>query len=452
MRKRILLPIVVAMALLILWPFALAEGWVCPECGAENGESVFCENCGLRRPEEGVWSCAECGTLNVGSDRVCSWCGAAKPQGGKPWVCLTCGEGNDGASGFCAACGTMKDSWRCAMCQTLNEKGAAFCIQCGAAREQEKAPETETPMPTAEPQNNAPTVETQNNAPTPGANLKTGAAGSTPSPAPEETPLQRPFLDEMMPATVEYTKAPRAAETPTVAAMPEPEGPETPGDEQAFEESETPGSEPAPERTETPGDEQAPEEPETPGDEPAPASTRVSLLRGAAVSRQSRIVEAEVSHPAVYTFGALPKRPELSPENLSPAQPTLYSNPRFLDEGRNPYDAGEALSAGTILKNRSRRAYGIYMKFTPGRRDSGYVIRRVDLVVSDPSGEAVYREGFDTDILCRYGEFWYWNFLSLDALFEERITAAGAVPTGKYTVDLYFDGGWAGRTAFSVGP
>ncbi len=56
---------------------AMAEGWICPGCGAE-ATGNFCSECGTKRPEVEYWICPNCG--NIANGNFCTECGMARTQ------------------------------------------------------------------------------------------------------------------------------------------------------------------------------------------------------------------------------------------------------------------------------------------------------------------------------------------------------------------------------------
>ena len=142
---------------------------------------------------------------------------------------------------------------------------------------------------------------------------------------------------------------------------------------------------------------------------------------------------------------------ELSPTKLCPVRPTIYSMRRYRQVGKeDAYDTQKDFSASMIASQRGFREYGLYIKFTPGRTDDGYTISRFDTVLYDPKGNIIQTYGEDTDMLCEYGYFWYWDFYSLDEVFCEMLDSQGSIPLGTYTMDIYFNGLWAGKTQFRM--
>jgi len=137
--------------------------------------------------------------------------------------------------------------------------------------------------------------------------------------------------------------------------------------------------------------------------------------------------------------------------NKCPVSPAIYSTRRYKDRDKeNAYDLNKDFSADAIQRWMGARDYGLYLKFTPGRADNGYQITRFDAAILDPTGEEVFAVGFDDDMKCQYGYYWYWDFFNLDEMFQNLLSSKGYIPTGVYTMHIYFNGMWAGKTQFRV--
>ena len=142
----------------------------------------------------------------------------------------------------------------------------------------------------------------------------------------------------------------------------------------------------------------------------------------------------------------------LSPNNKCPVTPSFYRNVRFRNVGSNTEaDYNQGLSVARIIKDQGTREYGIYLKFTPNRSADGYVINRMDVVITGPSGEKLFTEGFPTNMTCQYRYYWYFPFYSLDDFFKDQISKTGTIATGKYLMDIYFNQLWAGQINFKIG-
>lgn len=89
---------------------AIGTGWDC-SCGCKNNTSVFCPDCGARKPEPPkqsteTWDCS-CGCKN-NTSVFCPDCGARRPVAPTTWDCPKCGHKNI-TSRFCPDCGTRKE-------------------------------------------------------------------------------------------------------------------------------------------------------------------------------------------------------------------------------------------------------------------------------------------------------------------------------------------------------
>ena len=59
-------------------------------------------------------------------------------------------------------------------------------------------------------------------------------------------------------------------------------------------------------------------------------------------------------------------------------------------------------------------------------------------------------DGFDTSMQCQSGYYWYWNFFPLEGLYDNMRILNGSVTAGSYTMNIYFNKLWAGKTSFSI--
>ena len=110
----------------------------------------------------------------------------------------------------------------------------------------------------------------------------------------------------------------------------------------------------------------------------------------------------------------------------------------------------KGLSAAQINNPDRDRDYGLYFKFTPGGKDDGYFISRLDFVILDSQMNTLYSEGFNFNKFCQSGHYWYWNFFSLEDFFQKMNKKEGQVKAGTYTMDIYFNSLWAGSTRFTI--
>ena len=79
------------------------DGWNCPSCGKTSITSLFCPDCGTKKPVENKgWNCPTCGKIGI-SSLFCPDCGTKKPVEKTTWDC-SCGEKNI-SSNFCPSCG-----------------------------------------------------------------------------------------------------------------------------------------------------------------------------------------------------------------------------------------------------------------------------------------------------------------------------------------------------------
>ena len=143
--------------------------------------------------------------------------------------------------------------------------------------------------------------------------------------------------------------------------------------------------------------------------------------------------------------------PRLSTENKSPVDTTFYANPRFRVLGaENAYDLPNGFSAQQINSLSDKREFGLYFKFTPSAKNDGYRIERFDIVISDGTGRELFTDGFNQEMICQRGVYWYWDFFSLKGLFEELRAEHGKVIPGRFTMDIYFNNLWVGKSIINI--
>lgn len=95
----------------------------CPRCGAENGDTSFCTNCGADLRNIAVQSA---GTQNTGV-RYCINCGAPLSPGAL--FCVKCGADNRVASASTSS--VFGEAAFCMNCGSPLPPGTAFCMKCG---------------------------------------------------------------------------------------------------------------------------------------------------------------------------------------------------------------------------------------------------------------------------------------------------------------------------------
>ena len=74
--------VILTLTLIAAAACALAEVWICPECGQTGNTGKFCPNCAAPAPAEG-WTCENCGQSgNTGN--FCTNCASPKPGASAP--------------------------------------------------------------------------------------------------------------------------------------------------------------------------------------------------------------------------------------------------------------------------------------------------------------------------------------------------------------------------------
>ena len=142
---------------------------------------------------------------------------------------------------------------------------------------------------------------------------------------------------------------------------------------------------------------------------------------------------------------------DLDPNNKCPLTPMVYCSPRYKDADKDSaYELRRGLSASQINEGNTTRSYGLYFKFTPRGRYQSYTINRIDFTIHDKKGDLLYVDGFDTSMQCQSGYYWYWNFFPLEGLYDNMRILNGSVTAGSYTMNIYFNKLWAGKTSFSI--
>lgn len=138
--------------------------WTCPNCGTKNmGTQRVCTNCGTPQPDEVKFEQPnqtefikdedKLAKAKVGPDIHCYYCGTRNPAG--TTNCSQCGadltEGKARTQGQLVGTysGTAAKPVICPSCGTENQPNAAKCVQCGAALA--PASPQPTPRPTPKP-------------------------------------------------------------------------------------------------------------------------------------------------------------------------------------------------------------------------------------------------------------------------------------------------------------
>ena len=143
-------------------------------------------------------------------------------------------------------------------------------------------------------------------------------------------------------------------------------------------------------------------------------------------------------------------RPTLSPNHKSSIKATIYSSPRSRRISNESVTNLKSFSVKTMAKNKGIYEYGLYFKFTPKASEAGNVISRFDFVVTGPYGDIVYQDGFYQIMRLQRNHYGAIKFFNLQGMFDEQARKYGSVPTGTYTLDVYFDEAWSGKTTFKV--
>ncbi len=136
---------------------------------------------------------------------------------------------------------------------------------------------------------------------------------------------------------------------------------------------------------------------------------------------------------------------------------SLYSGMRYRTGGESkPKDLNSVLTAARVNKNAEE--FGLYIRFLPDDRDAGYRIYRVDLVIREDKkekgkdvGRRLYAAGCDVDVTCEEKTTWSMDFFPLNGLFDQLRELDGKVKSGKFIVELYLNGAFAGQRTFSIG-
>ena len=97
---------------------------ICPQCGAENGDTAFCIKCGADLRSIAAQSAGTQG----GGTRYCINCGAPLSPGAL--FCVKCGADNRVAPADTAS-SVFADAAFCMKCGSPLSPGAAFCMKCG---------------------------------------------------------------------------------------------------------------------------------------------------------------------------------------------------------------------------------------------------------------------------------------------------------------------------------
>ena len=176
----------------------------------------------------------------------------------------------------------------------------------------------------------------------------------------------------------------------------------------------------------------------------------IICLSGIMVSSVLAAADASTSASSGGSF--VSPSTSLSPRIKCPVQPTFYCKPRFYDtETQKANNMSKGLSAKQINSAPANRKYGLFFKFTPSRSADGYQISRFDWVYSDKNGHVLYTDSLDASTTCRAGYSYSWKFFPLEGFYENLRAIYGEVVPGRFVLDIYFNGLWAGKTNINIG-
>lgn len=86
----------------------------CPHCFQENnGENIYCVNCGKKIQDSNNVVCPKCGQFNIQSSIYCTFCGTKllnQEQENAEKKCPACGKANPEENLYCVGCGTKLET------------------------------------------------------------------------------------------------------------------------------------------------------------------------------------------------------------------------------------------------------------------------------------------------------------------------------------------------------
>ena len=80
-----------------------------------------------KKPDAGIWTCANCNSDNSFEDLFCTECGKTR-------LCLQCGKSVTVGDQFCTECGTEAGKWKCSGCGEVQDADNLFCENCSTKR------------------------------------------------------------------------------------------------------------------------------------------------------------------------------------------------------------------------------------------------------------------------------------------------------------------------------
>lgn len=101
------------------------------------------------------------------------------------------------------------------------------------------------------------------------------------------------------------------------------------------------------------------------------------------------------------------------------------------------------------MESNTRNSYGMWLKLTYSqlRKKRNYAFV---MTVTDPNG--IIRKTTSSNINMPRGVSWYeWDFFDMTSAFNDALKNDKSIPTGQWTVSIYFDGLFVNSANFRVG-
>ena len=198
-------------------------------------------------------------------------------------------------------------------------------------------------------------------------------------------------------------------------------------------------------------------------DSPAPASDEMfdspTPVPGPETAAPASVTDVSDSPAPASGEFILDRETELTAETKCKIRPSVWWSPKYKDTSSKiinnvqiKKDDLKVFKASTIQEylQSGTRDYGIFLRFTPGGIDDGFEIHQFHLVISDPENNKIAALRSDLEVTCQKNVEIKWDFVNLMEIFRDLMTQKGEIPTGIYTMDIYFNQQWTNNIKFKI--